>query len=352
MNELQQKLYDGIDLSQQETQQVFEELLKGQIDDIDIVSLLVSLKMKGEQPAEIAGAAAALKSQCRAFDIPDYLTADSCGTGGSGQNTVNVSTMTALLLAEMGLPMVKHGNRSISSKCGSADVLESVGVKIDMDAKTARRCLDQTNFCFFFAPYYHPGVKHVMPIRNQLKTRTIFNGLGPLVNPASPQIQLMGVYQEDLCQVSAKTLQLSGCKAAMIVHSNGYDEITLHSPTHVAELINGEISEYQLTHRDFGLPACEEQAIKGDTPERNAAILLDIIKGNSSQQKLQAITNTVAANAAALLKLSGKADSLEQGAQLALSTLRSGKVYQRLEIIRDFCRQNQPQVESELSNVL
>ena len=251
-------------------------------------------------------------------------------------HTVNISTMVALLLSEMGIPMVKHGNRSISSKCGSADVLEAIGVPIQMTADTARQCLDETGFCFLLAPYYHPGIKHVMPVRQHLKTRTIFNGLGPLINPANPKLQLMGVYHQSLCRVSAATLKLSGCQRAMIVHSNGYDEITLHSPTHVAELNNGIISEYQLSHLDFDLPSCKEQDIRGDTPELNAAILLDIIKGDISGDKLTAIANTVAANAAALLMLSGKVDSLPKGAELAISTLRSGSVYKRLEKIRDF----------------
>lgn len=356
MNELQQKIYDGKHLNQEEAQSLFERLVKGEMDNLDIVSLLVSLKMKGEQPQEIAGAAAALKNQCRTFNSPSYVTADSCGTGGSGMHTVNISTMVALLLSEMGIPMVKHGNRSISSKCGSADVLEAIGVPIQMTALTARQCLDETGFCFLLAPYYHPGIKHVMPVRQHLKTRTIFNGLGPLINPATPKLQLMGVYHESLCRVSAATLKLSGCQRAMIVHSNGYDEITLHSPTHVAELNNGIISEYQLSHLDFDLPRCKEQDIQGGSPELNATILLDVIKGDISGEKLSAIANTVAANAAALLMLSGKVDSLSKGAQLALSTLRSGAVYKRLERIRDFFGDqvninNLPLNAKELENV-
>ncbi len=339
MNQLQQKLFEKQHLSQQESKQIFDLLIKGKLSEVEMTSLLVSLKMKGEQPAEIAGAAQALRENAINFAATDYPTADSCGTGGSGMNTVNISTMVAFVLAEMGLPMVKHGNRSISSKCGSADVLESLGVKIDMSADLAKDCLDATQFCFLFAPLYHPGVGNVMPIRNQLKTRTIFNSLGPLINPAAPEYQLMGTYSAALCQPAAESLRLSGCTRAMIVHSNGYDEITLHSPTHVVELKNNEIKSDQLDASHFGLPQCPEADIAGSTPDVNAQIFLDVLKGNIHCDKLVSISNTVAANSAALLKVAGMQEDLIAGTKAALKIIHSGAAYSRLNKVVEFCKQ-------------
>jgi len=333
VSELLQKIYAKRDLTQSEATQIFDQLIKGELSQIEMTALLVSLKMKGEQPQEIAGAAQALRANANYFPTTDYATADSCGTGGSGMNTVNISTMVAFVLAEFGVPMVKHGNRSISSKCGSADVLEQLGVKIDMSAEQAKACLDKTNFCFLFAPNYHPGVGNVMPVRNQLQTRTIFNSLGPLINPASPEYQLMGVYSAELCLPAAQSLQLSGCQSAMIVHSEGYDEITLHSPTKVVELRDDVIKRYLLSHRDFDLAACDESDIKGSDPISNKTVFEKVLKGQLENDKLKAIANTVAANSAALLKVCGKVDDLEIGAQNALNIMNSGLAHKRLESV-------------------
>jgi len=338
MNHLLQKIYSKQHLSFDESNQIFDQVIKGQLTDIDIASLLISLKMKGEQPEEIAGAAQALRANAISFPEANYITADSCGTGGSGMNTVNISTMVAFVLAELKLPMVKHGNRSISSKCGSADVLEHLGVKIDMSPSEAKQCLDKTRFCFLFAPKFHPGVGNVMPVRNALKTRTMFNLLGPLINPAKPRFQLMGVYSPELCMPAAQTLQLAGCQSAMVVHSNGYDEITLHSPTSVVELIDGKLKAYTISHLDFELPQCNKEYIGGNDPQSNAEIFIDLLQGKLKTPKMIAIANTVAANAGALLKMTDKANSLKQGAEDALKIIRSGKAFVRLQSVIDFSR--------------
>lgn len=333
MNPLIHKTLTKNDLSQNQATQLFDELIKGNLSQIETTALLVGLKLKGEQPQEIAGAAKALRENANHFPNTQYPTADSCGTGGSGMNTVNISTMVAFVAAELGIAMVKHGNRSISSKCGSADVLEQLGVKIDMSSEQAKSCLDKTNFCFLFAPAYHPGVGNVMPVRNELQTRTIFNSLGPLINPASPEFQLMGVYSPELCDSAAKSLRLSGCRSAMIVHSNGYDEITLHSPSHVVELKDEQINNYSLTHSDFGLPCCSEEDIKGSDPQTNKAIFEKVLKGTLDGKTLKSIAHTVAANTAALLKICGKENDLKIGTQKALTVLNSGKAYSRLETV-------------------
>lgn len=347
MNKIQHKLFEGKDLTQSESTEIFSQLITGQLSDVEMTSLLVCLKLKKEQPEEIAGAAMALRENAIKLPSTQYQTADSCGTGGSGMNTVNISTMVAFVLAEIGLPMVKHGNRSISSKCGSADVLEQLGVSIDMNEVDAKNCLDNTNFCFLFAPYYHPGVGNVMPIRKQLKTRTIFNLLGPLINPASPEFQLMGVYSPELCLPAAKTLQLAGCKAAMVVHSQGYDEITLHSPTTVVELEAGKLNSYTIDHNDFGLPKCNETDIAGNSPKENSEFFVNLLKGNLTTSKLEAIANTVAANAGALLKVSGLSKTLIEGTQQALAVINSGKAYDRLNKVVGFSRQLKTKAQNE-----
>ncbi|MET1255963.1 anthranilate phosphoribosyltransferase [Aliikangiella maris] len=324
--DLQEKLFQQQDLTQQESADLFTQLISGNVDPILISAYLVALKLKGEKPSEVAGAAAALRQNANPFNKPNYFTADSCGTGGSGKHTINISTAVAILAATFDLKMVKHGNRSISSKCGSADVLEQLGVKIDMSPTIARRCLDEVGVTFLFAPLYHTAVKHVMPVRNTLKTRTIFNLLGPLINPANPEFQLMGVYSPEYCFAAAESLRLSGCHNAMVVHSSGCDEITLAGTTHVAELKAGNIIEYQLTPEDFGLPEVPLSALVGGSPAENAQNFVDILQGKAHQD----ILNTVCANAGALFYLSGKSQSLKQGVTDAQSLITKGEAYTTL----------------------
>lgn len=326
MQILQEKLFQKQHLSQQEAFDAFSQFVSGQQDTISITAFLVALKMKGEQPQEVAGAAQALRANANQFSLPAYPTADSCGTGGSGKHTLNISTLVSIIASVKGMKMVKHGNRSISSKCGSADVLEQLGVKIDMSPEVARHCLDQIGVTFLFAPLYHTGVKHVMPVRNGLKTRTIFNLLGPLINPANPEFQLMGVYAPEYCFAAAESLRLSGCQSAMIVHSCGCDEITLAGPTHVAELKDGKITEYDLSPADFGLSEVPLEALFGGKPEENAAAFVRVLKGEETEQ----VINTVAANAGALFYLSQQSPSLKQGVQDAIQIIRSGEAYNQL----------------------
>ncbi len=326
MQHQQEKLYLGIDLTQQESFDCFSEFIKGLADPFNIAAFLVSLKIKGETSAEVAGAALALRSEANLFSKPDYKTTDSCGTGGSGKHTLNISTLVAFVAATAGLKMVKHGNRSISSQCGSADVLEKLGVKIDMSHQVARKCLDSIGLTFLFAPLYHTGVKHVMPIRNALKTRTIFNLLGPLINPAMPENQLMGVYAEDHCYTAAESLRLSGCQNAMVVFSCGCDEITLAGKTHVAHLKDGVITEYDLYPEDFGLTEVPLENLVGGSPQKNAQQFVELLQGKSNTN----IIDIIAANAGALFYLSGLSKNLKQGVLDAKKIIQSGKAYYKL----------------------
>ncbi|MCW8877143.1 MAG: anthranilate phosphoribosyltransferase [Kangiellaceae bacterium] len=324
--ELQNRIFDKRDLTQEEAENVFSQFVKGEQEAINIAAFLVGLKMKGETPAEVAGAAQALRTQANPFAKPDYVTADSCGTGGSGKHTLNISTLVSLIASVKGMKMVKHGNRSISSKCGSADVLEQLNVKIDMSPETARKCLDQVGATFLFAPLYHTGVKHVMPIRNALKTRTIFNLLGPLINPSNPEYQLMGIYAPEFAYAAAESLRLSGCKSAMVVNSLGCDEITLAGPTKVAELKDGNINEYELTASDFGLNEVPLSALFGGDPKENADKFVEVLKGKAEQP----IIDTVAANAGALFYLSGNSTTLKQGVIDAKDIIENGQAFEKL----------------------
>ncbi len=334
-----ESLYLGQDLTQSECTQVFSEVVKGNLDDIVISSLLTALKIKGETPNEIAGAATALVENAAPFPRPDYEFADIVGTGGDGHNTINISSASAIVAASCGVKVAKHGNRSVSSKSGSADLFRTFGMDLTMSARTARACLDQSNLCFLFAPNYHAGIKHAMPVRTTLKTRTLFNLLGPLANPAKPTHMLIGVYDPSLVLPFAKTLSLMGYAKALVVHGSGLDELALHGPTQVAELNNGEITEYQLSPEDFGLTSAPLESIKGGEPEENKQLIEAVLSGKGEP----AHESAVAINAGALLTLCGKAESYQQGAAMAIASMHSGKP---LEVILQAAKISTEQVGS------
>lgn len=311
----------GTDLSEQQSRDFFTKVVQGEIDPIILSAMLTALKIKGEVPSEISGAASALRNNCLPFPAFAGDCADNCGTGGDGSNTFNISTTASIVAAACGLPIVKHGNRSVSSKSGSADMLENFGVNLQMSPEQAKRCLDETNLTFLFAPHYHSGIKHAMPVRQTLQTRTLFNILGPLVNPAKPPIQLLGVYLPELCRPMAEALKLLGTKRAMVVHGSGMDEIALHGSTKVVELKDGELSEYTITPEDFGVEPCAIEALAGGEPEFNAKVTLDLLEGKGTKAQQAAI----AINVSALLVLFDKADNFKQGADMAFEMLASGK---------------------------
>ncbi|HET7281344.1 MAG TPA: anthranilate phosphoribosyltransferase, partial [Sphingomicrobium sp.] len=219
------KLLAGEDLTVDESQHLFERLVLGRLEPAEIAGMLIALRMKGETVEEMIGAARALSAAAEPFERPDYLYADCCGTGGDGSGLINVSTATAFVAAAAGLPIAKHGNRSVSSRCGSADVLEALGARIEVPPATARKLLDQTGFCFLFAPAYHPGMKHAALVRRQLSVRTIMNLLGPCINPARPPVQLLGVADPRMLRRIAQTLQAMGVSEALVVHGSGLDEV-------------------------------------------------------------------------------------------------------------------------------
>lgn len=318
-------------LSYAQAKTLFDQIMQGNMSDIELSALLISLKIKGEISDEIAGAAASMRENAVAFTTNKTQLADSCGTGGDGSNTINISTTAAIVAAAAGVNMVKHGNRSVSSNSGSADLLKALGINIDMTPTQAAKCLEHTNFTFLFAPHYHSGVRHAMNVRTTLKTRTIFNILGPLANPAAPDVQLLGVYDESLCLPMAQTLHTLGTKRAMIVHGSGTDEIALHGPTQVVELDNGKITQYTLNPSDFDLANYSLEQLAGEGPQYNANASLAILQGKGSEAHNAAII----VNVAALLYLTGQAQSLKQGAQITHSLLRSGKAMDTLNAITE-----------------
>ncbi len=320
------KIYAQQSLSQQESHTLFDAIIKGEVEPILLSAVLTALKIKGETPAEIAGAASALVANANAFPSPDYDFGDIVGTGGDGANTINISTTAAFVAAACGIKVAKHGNRGVSSKSGSSDLLDKFGINLAMKPETARQALDDLGVCFLFAPEYHGGVRHAMPVRQTLKTRTIFNLLGPLINPARPNIELMGVYDQALVRPIAETMAAMGMKRAAVVHGSGLDEVAIHGETTVAEIINGEITEYTLTPADFGLDTHPLEAIKGGEPEENRAIITDILtgKGTDAQQ------GAVAVNVALLMRLFGHED-LKANTQKAIDVMQAGSAFTLVE---------------------
>jgi len=317
----------GESLAKDDCQELFSAVMRGAVSEHQLCAALIALKAKGETPDEIAGAASAMRAAALAFDTGDMDVADSCGTGGDGAQTVNISTAAALVAAEAGVTVAKHGNRSISSRCGSADVLERCGVRIDAPVEVSRHCLETERLCFLFAPQYHAGVRHAMPVRRALGVRTMFNLLGPLANPALPRYQLMGVYDAARCRTMAETLSLLGCERALVVNGGGLDEIALHAPTHGALLKDGKVRELTITPGDVGLQERPIEALRGGDPEGNAAWLRKLLAGEGDAAHAEA----VAINAGALAWICGVANSHRAGVEQALEVLASGQAALRLD---------------------
>ena len=324
-------LYAGESLDRSGARELFTAMVEGSLDDVSLAAALIALKLNGETSEVIAGAAEALLAAAVPFPDPPRDAVDVCGTGGDGVSTVNVSTLVALVGAEAGLPQVKHGNRAVSSNCGSADVLEHFGVRLDPAPSTARRALTNTDFCYLHAPAYHPGVAHAMPVRRILGVRTVMNLLGPLVNPARPKRQLTGVYDERWCEPMARTLDALGAECVWVVHGSGMDELALHGPTTVVACEHGRLRRFSLTPQDAGLPTCSLDRLEITTREerlQHFEALLDG-RGNDADETL------VAFNAAAMFFMTKHSEDLQSGARLALEILRSGALRNRLQRIAE-----------------
>ena len=328
---LVQQALSGQPLSQSQSSSFFTAVVSGEVTPVLLTALLVALKMRGETAAEIAGAAKALRQAALPFPGKIAGSIDCCGTGGDGSNTINISTTAAIVGACMGLPVIKHGNRSVSSSSGSADLLEQLGINIQQSPQQAAHTLQHSNCSFLFAPMYHAGIKHAMPVRQALKSRTLFNLLGPLVNPAAPDFQLLGVYDPALCRVMAEALQQLGTQTAWVVHGSGCDEIALHGKTYVCQLKDGEITEFNLSPDDFGLTEKPLSTLAGGAPADNAAATVAILNGSGQPAHNEA----VAMNVAAMLKIAGLGDNLITNTRAVLECLAAGKAMQTLQTFRE-----------------
>jgi anthranilate phosphoribosyltransferase len=321
------KLLSGEDLTSEESEHLFERLVLGKLEPAEIAGMLIALRMKGETAEEMIGAARALSDAALPFDRPDYLYADCCGTGGDGSGLINVSTATAFVAAASGLPVAKHGNRSVSSRCGSADVLEALGARIEIAPERARSLLDETGFCFLFAPAYHPGMKYAGLVRRQLQVRTVMNLLGPCINPARPQVQLLGVADPRMLRRIAQTLAAMGVEKALVVHGSGLDEVALHGETRAVRLSGDIIEELEITPEEAGLERAPLNAVVGGDVEENAARLRALLAGRASRGE----EDIVILNTAALLLTAGKADTLLVAAAMARDALASGRAERMLD---------------------
>lgn len=310
-------------LSQDESACLMQKLLASEASDVEIAGLLGALAGRGETAAELAGFAAALRSAANSFPITERerkdLT-DSCGTGGDASGSFNISTAAALVAAAAGAKVAKHGNRAITSRCGSADVLEVLGVPVDLSASDAAESLRRHNFCFLLAPAHHPQLRAVMPVRRALGVRTILHVLGPLLNPAGARRQVMGVYQSRLVPLAAQALALLGAQHAMVVHGDGnLDEIALSGPTEIAEVRDGRIAQFTVTPEEFNLERAPLSALAGGDASTNARMISAIFEGQTGPTR-----DIVLLNAAAVLVTSGVAAGIGEGIALAAQTIDSG----------------------------
>ena len=313
------RLLDGSDLDRAGARSLFSRIVEGSLSEPLMAAAFVALRVKGETAEELIGAAEALRGAARHFPAPDRLFADSSRTGGDFSGSINVSTAAGLVAAACGVPVVKHGNRSFTSKCGSADVLEALGARLDLSALESREVLDQTGFCFLLAPLYHPGIAHAGPVRRALKVRTIMNLLGPCLNPARPRVQLLGVADPALLRPIAETLRALGTERALVVHGSGLDEVALHGFTKAVSLVEGRLEEIEITPEQAGLERMPLNQIKGGSPAENAQRLLDILSGVGRTAEIA----VVALNAGALLITAGKVADLQEGTGFAMEAMRS-----------------------------
>lgn len=322
MTSLLDHLCQGHDLSAAEAESLFKDVFEGKVDPSLLAGLLIALKIKGEKPAEFEGAARAMLGAAAHFPRPALEIGEIVGTGGDGRHTINASTTAALLAASAGLHIAKHGNRGVSSKCGASDLLTALGADIHMSPEESARMLSKTGFCFCFAQLYHPAMRFAGPVRGALKTRTLFNILGPLTNPARPDYALIGVYAPELLEPAAETLRRLGMKRAFVVHGSGLDEAAVHGDTLVAHLSDdGTIRNYTLTPEDLGAEKRYDiSEIQGGDAAENAFITEAILSGGGTPAQKA----FVAANLALLLLIGNRADTLPEAVELAHTVMASG----------------------------
>ncbi|MEW6075415.1 MAG: anthranilate phosphoribosyltransferase [Candidatus Omnitrophota bacterium] len=328
--EATERLKEGKDLSSGQMHLAMEEIMTGAVSTDAVVSFLVELKKKGETVEELTAAVSVMRTHAVKISVDEDIVLDTCGTGGDKKGTFNVSTAVAFVACGAGITVAKHGNRSISSSSGSADVLEALGVNIAMEKEKITRCLKSIGIAFLFAPAMHPAMKYAMPARKQIGTRTIFNILGPLANPAHATHQLVGVYDRKLTEPLARTLSNLGARHALVVHGeDGLDEVTTTAPTFVSDVRGDSLKNYRICPEDFGLKRVELRELKGGTACDNAKILTGVLSGKAGPYR-----DIVLLNAACAIYAADKAPSIKEGFGLASISIDSGKALEKLALLK------------------
>ena len=320
------KVYKNEDLTYGEAYETMDEIMSGEASEVQMSAYLTAMSMKGETIDEITASAEAMRAHCvRLLNDEDVL--EIVGTGGDGSNTFNISTTSSIVISAAGVPVAKHGNRSASSKCGAADVLEELGVNINISPEKSLSCLKEINLCFLFAQNYHLSMKYVAGVRKELSIRTIFNILGPLTSPAGASMEVLGVYERELLEPLADVLKNLGVKSAMVVYGmDGMDEISSSDKTAICELKDGETRTYEISPEDFGMDVASKEDLVGGEAEENAKITRAVLNGEKGPRR-----NAVLLNSAAGLYVAGMVDSLEEGVKLAEDVIDSGKAMEQLE---------------------
>ena len=326
------KVVEGGDLAAAEARGAFEAIMDGQVAPASLGALLVALRMRGETVTEITEFARVMRERSTRVRCDAPVILDTCGTGGDGAGTFNISTLAAFVVTAAGVVVAKHGNRSVSSRCGSADLLEGLGIRVDVPVDTVERSLREIGIGFLFAPSLHGAMRHAAPVRRELGVRTVFNILGPLTNPAGARHQLLGVYDPDRLEAMAEVLRDLGSERAMVVHGDGLDEITLHGPTRVAELEGGRVRVREVTPEDAGLGRARLHDLVGGDVAQNVAIARAILDGERGPKR-----DIVLLNAAAALVVAGRAPDLETGVQRAAEAIDSGAALGVVDRMRALC---------------
>jgi anthranilate phosphoribosyltransferase len=335
MKEYIQKVQDNENLTREEIEAVMREVMSGEAQENDVAAFLLALRGKGPTVEEITGAAKIMRQVVLGIETKHKVLLDTCGTGGDKKNTFNISTATAFVVAGAGVAVAKHGNRSVSSKCGSADLLEALGVNLNVERQHLSSCLDETGIVFLFAQKFHPAMKHVAVVRKKLGVETIFNILGPLSNPAGATRQILGVYNHDLIGPMTRVLENLGTKRALVVHgADGLDEITTTDKTYMSEYTGTEIISYDITPEELGLSRARPRDLEGGDLNTNTGILLDIFNGKAGPKR-----DIVLLNAAYAFYIAGKVNNIPEALELAAQTIDSGEALKKLEELKDFtCR--------------
>jgi len=328
------KIVSGMDLTADEAREVMMEIMQGEATQAQIGAFLAALRMKGETAEEIAGCARAMRENAIAVRPERRGVVDTCGTGGDGSGTFNISTTVAFVAAGAGVAVAKHGNRSVSSKCGSADLLQALGVNLQVSAAQAARCIDEVGIGFLFAPQFHPAMKHALGPRQEIGLRTVFNILGPLCNPAGAARQLLGVYDGSLTGLMAEVLLSLGTEHAFVVHgADGLDELSTTGTNRVSRVHGGKIETFDVDPRALGLPPARLSDLAGGAAEENAAATRAILDGQAGPKR-----DVVLLNAAAVLVAGDKAGNLEEGLALAAEAIDSGKAREKLGMLVELSR--------------